>query len=60
MVERYCTECGVPSGEKHIRSKLYLWKKKPRDLIESDKKKMQQMIVLRGREKYSPAVNLAS
>ena len=46
-MSRYCTECGVPSGEKHVRSKLYVWKKKKRNLIEEEKEK-NKFIITKG------------
>ncbi len=57
---RYCTECGSAFGDPHVRSKLYLWKRKPRDLIETEKKKMQQVIALQRDLRHKPAVNNAS
>ncbi len=60
MAERYCTECGALSGEQHVRNKLYLWRRKPRDLIETEEKKKQQIIALQRDLRYKPVVNNAS
>ncbi len=56
---RHCTECGSAIGDPHVRSKLYAWKRKPRDLIEKDKKRMQEAIILQAGQKYKRGINPA-
>ncbi len=38
---RVCTLCGAKVGTKHKRNKIFIWKKKPRNLIQEKKDAIQ-------------------